>query len=74
MMVADIFTALAEDRPYRKGLPTSEILNMMQVLIKKHVIDADVYDFLCNNVDEINYIRTVAQDNSKLEYQNFLKP
>lgn len=74
MMAGDIFTALTENRPYRKkSMLIPEVLNIMQTLVKTHILDAEVYDWLYNNVDDINEVRVAAQNDSELEYQNFLK-
>ena len=45
LMVTDIFTALAEDRPYRKGKTLSEVLRIMEFMVKDKHIDKDLFDF-----------------------------
>lgn len=50
LAVADIFQALAQDRPYRRALPTGEILDILRGMVKAgrldaglvHVLEADV--------------------------------
>jgi len=44
--IADIFTALREDRPYREGLGWPEIEKIMQQLVNNNEIDKDVTDLL----------------------------
>ncbi|MCJ7518705.1 MAG: HD domain-containing protein [Anaerolineaceae bacterium] len=53
MAVADILTALAEDRPYRKGLGKEEILKILQGLGEKRHLDITIVDVLKENFDEI---------------------
>jgi HD-GYP domain-containing protein (c-di-GMP phosphodiesterase class II) len=44
--IVDIFEALtAEDRPYRKGKTLSEVLRIMEVMVKEKHIDKDLFDF-----------------------------
>ncbi len=53
MCVADILTAIAENRPYRKGLEKEEILNILQGLVKKGYLDITIVDVLKENFEEI---------------------
>lgn len=43
LRVADIFQAMAQDRPYRAGLPAEEVREFMQGLVRKGQIDAGVF-------------------------------
>lgn len=61
MTVADIFVALAEDRPYRKGMPLPGITEIMKDLGKTGKIDIEILDTLIKNMDEINQLRAIAQ-------------
>jgi len=42
--VADVFEALTNDRPYRKGKTLSEALKMMEIMVRDQHIDPDVYE------------------------------
>lgn len=53
MAVADIFTALSEDRPYRKGLNQDEVLPILQELCAKNYLDKMVLQVLEENYEEI---------------------
>lgn len=53
MAVADILTALAEDRPYRKGMGKEEILKILTGLGGKRHLDPIILDVLVENFDEI---------------------
>ncbi len=41
--IADIFTALTEDRPYRKGMAWQEALQIMEADVINGALDSDVF-------------------------------
>ncbi len=49
MAVADIFTALSEDRPYRKGMEEARIRRIMQQMAGNNEIDPDITALLLDN-------------------------
>ncbi len=53
MMVADIYTAISEDRPYRKGMNKNEIFNVFKSLKSQNNLDLRIVDILFDNYDEI---------------------
>ncbi len=53
MTVADIFTAIAEDRPYRKGMNRREIENIMNGMALSGKIDTRIVSLLFENYDEV---------------------
>jgi HD-GYP domain-containing protein (c-di-GMP phosphodiesterase class II) len=59
MAVADIFTALAEDRPYRDGMESAEIVQILTSMADDHRLDAQVTTLLVDNLD---YIRPIVQE------------
>lgn len=52
MRVADIFQAMVQDRPYRKGLPRAEVQSFMSDLVAQGRIDADIYAVADAHLDE----------------------
>jgi HD-GYP domain-containing protein (c-di-GMP phosphodiesterase class II) len=54
LMVADIFTALAEDRPYRKGMSRKEILRVINDLSSRQLLDTRIVNLLFDNYDEVH--------------------
>lgn len=46
MAVADIFTALTEDRPYRKGLPFEKVMEIMDNMVIMNKIDKGIVELL----------------------------
>ena len=61
MTVADIFTALTEDRPYRKGMEKEEVIAIFSKLVSDGKIDKKVTDTLLTNYKEMNDVRSKAQ-------------
>ena len=50
--VADIFQALAQDRPYRKAMPTHDICNILHNMAVNNLLDAEVVAFAVSNAVE----------------------
>ena len=72
MAVADIFTATAEDRPYRQGMKSGEILKLIKRLCLDGALDASVVNTLGTHFDDINYRRAIAQQTSTSDYRFFI--
>ena len=53
MMVADIFTALAEDRPYRKGMSKEGIIQIIKQFSDNRLLDTRIVNLLFENYNEI---------------------
>lgn len=65
MAVADIFTALKEDRPYRRGMSSSEAMAILDKNAAAGGIDGDVVAVLRQNVREIDDIRLKMQQRAQ---------
>ncbi len=52
--VADVFTAVAEDRPYREGLPQEKVAEILQGLARKDHLDKRIVQLLLDNYSEIH--------------------
>ncbi len=65
MMVADIFTALVEDRPYRSGMSEGNVINILQQLGDRHLLDREVVRLVIDNHKEIaeNTLKKQAEVN-----------
>ncbi len=70
MAVADVFTAITEDRPYRKGM--TEPIPVLDGMVG-HKLDEDIVELLKANIKSINEVRTKAQQSSTTEYETFKK-
>ncbi len=71
MAVADVFTALTEDRPYRSGLSNHETLDILKKMSIENKLDGYVVELLMINHDEVYSIRSKAQKESLKTYQEF---
>lgn len=69
MAVTDVFTAITEDRPYRKGMTTEEALWVLQQMVADLKLDGSVVSGLREHFDEVNSARVDAQATSEEEYQ-----
>ncbi|MDD5398827.1 MAG: HD domain-containing protein [Dehalococcoidia bacterium] len=72
MAVADVFTAITEDRPYRKGMSDQSAIHVLQQMADGYAIDANVVTLLREHFDDINNARKTAQAASKEEYEHFM--
>ncbi|MTJ92852.1 MAG: HD domain-containing protein [Desulfovibrio sp.] len=59
--VADVFTALTEDRPYRAGMPLAQAMGIIQSMAELSYLDANVVALLADNVVRVNRARIRAQ-------------
>lgn len=73
MAVADIFTALTEDRPYRSGLETNDALSLLRSMSKNQSIDATIVGLLESNVTTINANRQIAQTTTGQLYNSVMQ-
>lgn len=73
MAVADIFTAITEDRPYRKGMDDQAAIKILQNLVRDNAIDGDIVDILVKNFAECSQVRNTAQQKALKEYLEFEK-
>lgn len=64
MSVADIFTAITEDRPYRKGMDRARSIAVLDQMVLDKAIDGDVVAILRNDYDEFYRIRSLSQESS----------
>jgi putative nucleotidyltransferase with HDIG domain len=61
MAVADVFTAVTEDRPYRKGMTYDEAIAALEKLVKNGGLDGDVVETLIRNYADIDAARHTEQ-------------
>lgn len=58
--VADIFTAITENRPYRVGMNRAQCLAVLDKLVTEGAIDGDVVAVLRGDFEEIQHIRDLS--------------
>ncbi len=68
MMVADKFTALTEDRPYREGLSQEKVTDILSDLAKLDKIDQNIVDLLLEDYQSFDQVRAEIQFNRQNEY------
>lgn len=59
--VADVFTAITEDRPYRPGMRRDECMNVLDRLASERALDGDIVAMLREDFDEIHRVRSNSQ-------------
>jgi HD-GYP domain-containing protein (c-di-GMP phosphodiesterase class II) len=69
--VADTFTAVTEDRPYRLGMSADKAVTLLQKMAAEKALDARVVDTLVANFDAVNGVREAAQAAAAGEFLQF---
>jgi HD-GYP domain-containing protein (c-di-GMP phosphodiesterase class II) len=72
MTVADIFTAIAEDRPYRKGMNRDEIIKVLADSVAKSHLDSRVVDLVVDNYEQVRSHVMEKQQKGREFYDNFM--
>ncbi|MCW2276829.1 HD-GYP domain-containing protein (c-di-GMP phosphodiesterase class II) [Heliophilum fasciatum] len=65
--VADIFSALIEDRPYRSGLDRGQIEATFIKIVKDNAVDAEIVHLLFENYDLFEYVKEFTEVLSNYE-------
>ena len=68
MAVADIFTAITEDRPYRVGMSEDEALKVLLNMVENGSIDGKIVKLVEENCSHINDVRAKAQQAALEEF------
>jgi len=74
MAVADVFTAVNEDRPYRKGMTKNGVLLVLREMARNMGLDRAMVSMLERHYDDVNALRIRAQEVSHQEYRELLSP
>jgi HD-GYP domain-containing protein (c-di-GMP phosphodiesterase class II) len=69
MAVADIFTALTEDRPYREGMQEAAAEKILRQLAAGNAIDSRILDLLLDNSRDILVKVKERQNSTKQDYE-----
>jgi HD-GYP domain-containing protein (c-di-GMP phosphodiesterase class II) len=70
--VADVFTALTEDRPYRRGMSGADAFQIISEAVTQRRLDRKVVGILHDHLDELNNARRSAQNLALEEYHAFV--
>lgn len=71
MAVADIFTAITEDRPYRRGMTRQQAIEVLNKMVTDKAICPKIVALLVENYDLLNETRKKAQLLASMEYNYF---
>lgn len=69
MTVSDIFTAISENRPYRKGMDKDEIYKVINSQVDKNLLDKRIVELLFDNYEDISCNVKTAQAISMSFYE-----
>lgn len=72
MAVADVFTAISEDRPYRKGMTDKQIVKVIENLVSSGGLDPEIVLVLKENYYEIKASRVQAEEECLSRYKGLL--
>jgi len=73
MAVADVFTAITEDRPYRAGMSDGETAAVLDSMVKNNSICPQAVALLMDNYETINDLRCRAEETAALDYQRIIR-
>ena len=68
MAVADIFSAITEERPYRKGMKRSQIERILRENVETGATCGVVTRMLLENFDDVNAARDAASHDAGGRY------
>jgi len=74
MAVADVFTAITEDRPYRAGMERERSIAVMEELAAGKLVDPDVVFIVKNEYEAVNKARINGQETAHKEFRSFYTP
>ena len=69
MAVADIFSAITEDRPYRKGMDKEKALEILRSDAERGNISKRIVELLAANYDTVNEARRKASEIAGRRYR-----
>ena len=70
MAIADVFTALTEERPYKRAMSSSEALGILIQLSERGELDRQIVSVLERNLEAIDKSRQVAQNRASELYRD----
>lgn len=72
LSVADVFTALAAHRPYRRGMRKDEIVVILENSVRNNKLNLNIGHFLIDNISEAMQLRDCSQVEAEREYSLFM--
>lgn len=74
MAVADIFTAITEDRPYRMGMPKEQAISILKGMVKNGDLSTLVCSLLFDHYDLVANARRAAAEKAINNYGKMIHP
>jgi HD-GYP domain-containing protein (c-di-GMP phosphodiesterase class II) len=71
MQVADVHTAITEDRPYRKGMTRARAVSVLRSMADNGFLDVDVVNLVIENHDHLDAVRTIVQSRALSAFRRF---
>jgi HD-GYP domain-containing protein (c-di-GMP phosphodiesterase class II) len=71
--VADVFTALIEDRPYRPGMPSWKTFQVLEDMIRQNALDGDCIAVLKKNYPDVLEAIVIAERTTMNEYEAIVR-
>lgn len=71
MAVADVFTAILEERPYQRDIGVDTAMGIIRKLADGSALDPEIAGLLRDNQDKVNSVRVGAQEAATAEYRDF---
>lgn len=72
MAVADIFTALTENRPYRQGMEKENVIRVLHSMVDNGSICSNVVSLVEGNIDLLTEICITCQQAAEKDYEQYL--
>ncbi len=69
MCVADVFTAVTENRPYRRGTQRNESMPILRNLVKSGALDESIVGLVDENFEEMDGLRSRMQETHMESYR-----
>ena len=73
MTVADIFSALTEDRPYRKSMEKEKVISILSEDVQRGLLSQRIVELLVDHYDPINEQRDIESRAASKKYQESLE-
>ena len=69
--MADVFTALREDRPYRAGLGLDRVVGILEDMAREGAQDPEMVELAKENLEELDQRRSEAQARAAEDFRQF---
>ena len=73
MTVADIFSAITEDRPYRRSMDRDRVIDILKGDAGRGLLSGSIVELLISNYDAVNKLRETESREASKTYQESLK-